>query len=84
MAEERVTLSLDDGVMTDRRQVVDEPAEVEETTDVVEETEKPTKKSGKKRYVDSASDYNGCWGYICRNYRGRSVLQKSKYPKLPF
>lgn len=48
MAEERVTLSLDDGVMTDRRQVVDEPAEVEETTDVVEESEKPTKKSGKK------------------------------------
>ena len=43
-----------------------------------------TKKSGKKRYVDSASDYNGCWGYICRNYRGRSVLQKTKYPKLPF
>ena len=42
-----------------------------------------TKKSGKKRYVDTASDYHGCWGYICRNYRGRSQT-KSKYPKLPF
>ncbi|MBP5422366.1 MAG: hypothetical protein J6Y78_08005, partial [Paludibacteraceae bacterium] len=42
-----------------------------------------TKKSGKKRYVDTASDYNGCWGYICRNYRGRSQTF-SKYPKLPF
>lgn len=42
-----------------------------------------TKKSGKKRYVDTASDYAGCWGYICRNYRGRSQT-KSKYPNRPF
>jgi hypothetical protein len=43
-----------------------------------------TKKTGKKRYVDCASDYAACWGYICKNYRGKSVLQKTLYPKLPF
>jgi hypothetical protein len=42
-----------------------------------------TKKTGKKRYVDTASDYHEAWGYICRNFRGRSET-KSLYPKLPF
>lgn len=42
-----------------------------------------TKKTGKKRYLDQASDYYGAWGYICKNYRGRSQTF-SRYPKLPF
>ena len=42
-----------------------------------------TKKTGKSRPVDCASDYHGAWGYICRNYRGLSE-SKTRYPKLPF
>ena len=42
-----------------------------------------TKKTGKNRPVDCASDYHGAWGYICRDYRGRSE-SRSRYPKLPF
>ena len=42
-----------------------------------------TKKTGKTRPVDCASDYSGAWGYICRNYRGLHEY-KSTYPKLPF
>ena len=43
-----------------------------------------TKKTGKRRYVDCASDVHGCWGYICQNYRGLSVLHRTKYPQRPF
>ena len=41
-----------------------------------------TKKTKKWRYVDLASDYHGCWGYVCDScpHGGRA----SKYPKLPF
>jgi hypothetical protein len=42
-----------------------------------------TKKTKKKRYVDCASDYYSCWGYICKNYRGKSVIGRTKYPKRP-
>jgi hypothetical protein len=42
-----------------------------------------SKKTGTNRPVDCASDYHGAWGYICRNYRGRSE-SRSRYPKLPF
>ena len=42
-----------------------------------------TKKTGKSRPVDCASDYHGAWGYICRNYRGLSE-SKTRYPKMPF
>jgi hypothetical protein len=42
-----------------------------------------SKKTGRNRPVDCASDYHGAWGYICRNYRGRSE-SRSRYPKLPF
>ena len=42
-----------------------------------------TKKTGKTRPVDCASDYSGAWGYICRNYRGLHEY-KTQYPKLPF
>lgn len=41
-----------------------------------------SKKSGKKRYVDPASDYHAAWGYVCRGYsHGRPA---SRYPKRPF
>ena len=42
-----------------------------------------TKKTGKTRPVDCASDYHGAWGYICRNYRGLHE-SKTTYPQLPF
>ena len=42
-----------------------------------------TKKSGKTRPVDCASDRHGAWGYICRNYRGLHET-KTTYPQLPF
>lgn len=41
-----------------------------------------TKKTKKWRYVDLASNYHGCWNYVCDScpHGGRA----SKYPKLPF
>lgn len=35
-------------------------------------------------WVDSASDVHGMWGYICIDYRGRSILHQTQYPTLPF
>ena len=41
-----------------------------------------TKKTKKWRYVDLASNYHGCWGYVCDSCPHGS--RASKYPKLPF
>ena len=43
-----------------------------------------TKKTGKWRNVDCASDWHGAWGYVCRDYQGLPVIRRSKYPKRPF
>ena len=42
-----------------------------------------TKSTKKFRYVDTASDVHGCWGYICIDYRGRGVIRETTYPNLP-
>ena len=41
-----------------------------------------TKKTKKWRYVDTASNYHTCWGYVCQGYAHGS--KTSKYPNLPF
>lgn len=41
-----------------------------------------TKKTKKWRYVDTASDSHGCWGYVCRGCPHGS--KGAKYPNLPF
>ena len=43
-----------------------------------------TKKNGKWRNVDCASDWHSAWGYVCQKYQGRAIMRRSKYPKKPF
>ena len=43
-----------------------------------------TKKTGKSRTVDCASDWHAAWGYICMDYRNRGVISRTTYPKKPF
>jgi transglutaminase-like putative cysteine protease len=41
-----------------------------------------SKKTGKRVYVDPASDVRGCYGYVCQGYSHGNP--KSKYPNMPF
>ena len=41
-----------------------------------------TKSTKKWRYVDTASDVHGCWGYVCQTCPHGN--RTSKYPNLPF
>ena len=42
------------------------------------------KSNGNYVWVDNASDSHGAWGYICIDYRGRSIIHKTTYPTRPF
>lgn len=41
-----------------------------------------SKKTGKKVYIDTASDVHGCYGYVCQGYSHGSPA--SRYPTRPF
>ena len=41
-----------------------------------------TKKTGKRTYIDPASNSFGCYGYVCQGYSRGSP--SSKYPSMPF
>lgn len=41
-----------------------------------------SKKTGKRFYVDCASDYHTAWAYVCRGYQHGTPT--SRYPKRPF
>ncbi|WP_407376644.1 hypothetical protein [Methanobrevibacter sp.] len=42
------------------------------------------KQTGNYVWVDSASDVHGMWKYICIDYRGKGIIHKTEYPRLPF